>query len=340
MKVMFRADASAQIGSGHLMRCFNLALALKERGVETGFICSDRIENLSTWLMSKGINVTVLPKTLELDSVADAELTILSLNLERPDWMVVDHYELNLDWERQLKNFVGRLLVIDDHSGRKHDCDVLLDQNFLQNIERRYSGLVPDACKMLLGPSYALLRKDFPELRKQTTLRQNLEKLLVFFTSGNDQGETLKAMMGINMFGKARHVDVVVGLSNPNNETIKQICLELRWGYHCQVEYMPTLIANADLVVGAGGSSNWERCALGVPALVTVLANNQVAIAEALDKAGVVSNLGWFHTLRPVDYAEALAGLDARRLFDMSSKAFRLVDANGAKRVAETILFS
>ena len=340
MKVVFRADASVQMGSGHLMRCLTLAEVLQELGVETKFICGDHDGNLNACVQGKGVPVTVLLRTSLVDAVTDAEQTILALDGERPDWMVVDHYGLDIEWERRLKPVVGRLLVIDDHTGRSHDCDVLLDQNYSVEGAQRYAGLVSSTCRMLLGPSYALLRKEFGELRGHMRRWSSLDNILVFFTAGDDQGETLKAMQGVELFGKAKQVDVVVGHSNLHNAAIKQKCDELHWGYHCQVDYMPALIAQADLVVGAGGSSNWERCALGVPALVAILADNQAPIAQALDSAGVVRNLGWFHTLQPTDYADALRELDARRLTDMSDKAMRIVDAAGAKRVADALLGS
>lgn len=340
MNVVFRVDASVHIGSGHLMRCLTLAEALQERGVEARFICGDHSGNLNAWVQGKGVPVTVLPRTSPVDAVTDAEQTIRTLGANRPDWMVVDHYGLDVEWEQRLKPFVRRLLVLDDHTGRSHDCDVLLDQNYSEEGTQWYGGLIPAACKMLLGPDYALLRKEFGELRGQVSCRQSLKNLLVFFTSGDDQGETLKAMWGIEMFGQAERVDVVVGRSNPHNAAIRQKCDELHWGYHCQVDYMPSLIAKADLVVGAGGSSNWERCALGVPALVAILADNQATIAQALDRAGVVRNLGWFHSLTPTDYADALHALDMRRLIAMSGKALGMVDAAGSKRVADCMLHS
>ena len=346
MKVVFRVDASVQMGSGHLMRCLTLAEAMRERGVEVRFICRDHVGNLNAWLQSKGFVVTVLPQAVEGDPPADdvsqrdAEQTILALGKNMPDWLVVDHYGFDVNWELRLKPFVGRLMVIDDHTGRSHDCDVLLDQNYSEDGLQRYTGLIPPECKTLIGPDYALLRKEFSELRGQIRRRSSLDNILVFFTAGDDQGETLKAMRGVALFGKAKQVDVVVGSSNPHNATIKKKCDELHWTYHCQVDYMPSLIANADLVVGAGGSSNWERCALGVPALVTILADNQAAIAQALDGTEVVRNLGWFHQLEPIDYADALCALDGKRLAYMSDKAMRIVDAAGAKRVVDALFMN
>lgn len=340
MKVVFRVDASVQMGSGHLMRCLTLAQELQQRGVQARFICGDHLGNLNDWLQGKGIAVTVLSNASGIDVGTDAKQTISALSADRADWMVVDHYGLGIEWEQRIRPFVKRILVIDDHTGRRHDCDALLDQNYAGEDGPRYGGLVPDDCRMLLGPSFALLRKEFGELRQKVSRRQSLENVLVFFTGGDDQGETLKAMRGVEIFGRLKRVDVVVGRSNPHNDAIKSKCDEQDWGFHCQVDYMPTLISKADLVIGAGGSSNWERCALGVPALVAILADNQAMIAQDLDSAGVAINLGWAHSLTPGDYAQALQAIDMRRLSNMSDKALKVSDAAGAARVADALLHS
>lgn len=340
MKVVFRVDASTQVGSGHLMRCLTLAEELNQRGVATRFICGDHLGNLNDWIQGRGIAVTELTHASNFEAFTDAEQTIYALNTERPDWIVIDHYGLDIEWEQQIRPFVERLMVIDDFTGRHHDCDVLLDQNYSVEGDQRYFGLVPSTCRKLIGPAYALLRKEFRALRKRINRGGELDNILVFFTAGDDRGETLKAMRGIEMFAKAKRVDVVVGRANPHNLQIQQKCEELHWGYHCQVEYMPSLIAQADLVVGAGGSSNWERCALGAPTIVSILADNQAPIADALDKAGAVTNLGWWNQLKSADYEAALSSMDVWRLAHMSAKAMQIVDAAGAERVADALLFS
>lgn len=353
MKVFFRVDSSARIGAGHLMRCLTLAEALRMRDVQTHFVCRDHRGNLIAMLRQKAMPVTVLGASttgnattgedyaswLGVSQAEDAGQTIGAFSGERPDWMVVDHYGLGSEWEKHLRPHIGKLMVIDDLADRKHDCDLLLDQNYSADGDQRYAELAPPQCKILLGPGYALLKKDFRDIRERLGARQReLKKILVFFTAGDDRGETLKAMRGIELYGKAEQVDVVTGQSNPNNAAILAKCKALHWGYHCQIDYMPALIAQADLVIGAGGSSNWERCALGVPALVAVLAENQVLIARALNNAGAVHNLGWCHDLQAEDYANALSMMDRQQLASMSGKALELVDALGAERVADILL--
>jgi len=353
MKIVFRVDSSIRMGGGHLMRCLSLAEILVENGIQISFICREHPGNLIAYLRSKLMLVAVLPYTqpniklfgneygsnLGVTQVDDALQTIEALNGEIPDYIIIDHYDLDIAWEKKMRPYTKRLMVIDDLANRHHDCDILLDQNYSFDDLDRYRGLVPSLCKVLLGQNYALLRKEFLLLQNnQKNKKIQLNQILVFFTVGDDQGETLKAMHGIALFDSSINVDVVVGSENPDNNSISEMCANLGWGYHCQVDYMPKLISEADLVIGAGGSSNWERCALGVPALVVILAENQAAVAQGLDRAGVVVNLGWNIKIEPKDYAEALNFMTTDLLRSMSKKAFQLVDARGAERVAKVLI--
>jgi UDP-2,4-diacetamido-2,4,6-trideoxy-beta-L-altropyranose hydrolase len=344
MRVIFRVDASSHVGAGHLMRCLSLADALMERNAKVSFVCRETPGNLVEQLSEKSIPVVLLPP-LPFGSAAlgseelqftDARQTIAAMGGLVPDWLVVDHYGLGLQWECLLRQHVAKILSIDDLPSRPHNCDVLLDQNYAPTGNSRYSGLVPANCEVLLGPAYALLKKDFRLLHEESQPgKTGLNRVLIFFTAGNDQGETLKAMTGVFKFKRLDAVDVVIGQSNADREAIENLCALYGWGFHCQVNYMPRLIAQADLVIGAGGSSNWERCALGVPAVVTILAENQLAIAHDLAAAGVVDNLGWNTALQPEDYALALGRITPTRLAQMSELARAMVDARGAQRLAE-----
>ena len=353
MKVVFRVDSSAKIGSGHLMRCLTLAEALRDKSIYVRFICRDLMGSLIELLNTRMISVTMLPSSykdgedklvndpssgLEVSQAEDAAQTIEALGGVRPDWLIVDQYCLDAEWERELHQYVGHLMVIDDLANRKHECDVLLDQNYFLNPENRYADLGPPSCIFLLGPQYALLRKEFEELRLRFVKKKSLNRVLVFLTSGDDQGATLKAMEGIDLYGKINYVDIVVGKANLDISSIRTICQRKNWNFHCQIDYLPTLIAEADLVIGAGGSSNWERCALGVPALVVTLAENQVDIARSLDSLGVVINLGWHANLHASDYAKALNSINEKIIDAMSQSAFELVDAKGAQKVVSALL--
>ncbi|MEX6780098.1 UDP-2,4-diacetamido-2,4,6-trideoxy-beta-L-altropyranose hydrolase, partial [Limnospira fusiformis] len=209
MKVIFRVDSSAQIGSGHLIRCRTLAEELRRRGAEVRFICREHRGNLIHLLSQAAFPVTVLPPPpqssgemeenyqawLGVSAETDAQETLLALGGESADWLVVDHYGLDAVWERQLRPQVKQILVIDDLANRPHDCDVLLDQNYSQLGEQRYQGWVPHSCRLLLGPRYGLLRPEYPLYRQALSPhRGQVRRVLVFFGGTDSQNMTGKAL--------------------------------------------------------------------------------------------------------------------------------------------------
>jgi spore coat polysaccharide biosynthesis predicted glycosyltransferase SpsG len=233
--------------------------------------------------------------------------------------------------------------VIDDLPQRPHDADLLLDQNLPLQDAPAAADRLPPACRTLIGPRFALLRPEFAALRAHRPPRRgDLRRVLVFFSGGDDLGETLKALQGL-VLARAQgllkaEVDAVMGESNPGREAIAELCHAQGWTSHCQTPHMAALVAAADLAIGAGGSSSWERCALGLPALLTVLADNQQGVALALHRAGAARCLGWGADLQPADYAAALAALNPALLARMSESAASLVDGLGSDRVAQALL--
>lgn len=297
--IFFRVDAGERIGVGHTMRCLTLAEELRGYCGEIGFICRELPGNMIERIATKGFRVLRLPSGPEIhDWKVDAEQTmkVLLQNQFKPDWLVVDDYGLDKRWEEALRPLVKRIMVIDDLADREHDCDLLLDQNYYRNFETRYQGLVPADCRQLLGPKYALLRPEFKTVRQSMRVREgSVKRLLVFYGGSDPTNETAKALEAVKLLNRPDiTVDVAVGAANPNRERIKEICSGMgNTNFYCQVENMAELMARADLALGAGGTATWERCYLGLPALVTMVAENQRETVEALAEDGVVWNLGW-----------------------------------------------
>ena len=240
----------------------------------------------------------------------DAEETrALLLAIGQADVLVVDSYALDIAWEKELRPLTTRIFVIDDLANRSHDCDILLDQNFYRNREKRYLDLVPKTCRLLLGPQYALLRQEF--YQAQANLRQRdgkLRRILLFYGGSDRTRETEKAiaaLLKLRLF--AVHVDVVVGGSNARSETVRALCEKQQgFQYHFQVANMAELMARADLSLGAGGTAMWERCFLGLPAIVTSIAENQFEICQDCAEAGLIRYLGRWDEVSPEDIAGAV----------------------------------
>lgn len=353
--IAFRTDASSQIGTGHFMRCLTLADALKQRGAHIRFISCDLPMHLRDMLAAKGMELASLNSNskaspaedlahahwLRTSQAEDAQAAIQAMSDRSWDWLIVDHYALDFRWESMLRQTAKRILVIDDIADRQHDCDVLLDQNFYADMQKRYTGKVPAHCQLLLGPRYALLRDEFRKLREQAKPRNGtVKKILVFFGGVDADNYTGLAIQALAAIGnKALHIDVVIGAQHPCREQIKAVCAQHGFICHVQTGKMAELMAAADLAIGAGGSASWERCCLGLPALLVALAENQVDIAKALDSIDACVYLGTKGTVNSLAIQRAITNfLDMHDQLEMISRhAFLLVDGMGVDRVCQEL---
>jgi len=350
MNVTIRADASVHIGTGHVMRCLTLADSLKAHGADVSFICRLLDGNICDQAESKGYNVYRLPylespvdhgerlmndmECINVDWRIDAEQTeaILKLMPQDTDWLIIDNYAIDKPWEMTMRPYVGRIMVIDDLANRGHDCDVLLDQNFCDNSKNRYTDLVPDHCIRLLGPKYALLRTEFFEARKRLTQRNgSVRKILVFFGGSDPSNETSKVLEALWLVNRPEiTVDVVVGAVNPHKEQVEQLCLSTsNTTFYYQVDNMAEFMAGADLAIGGGGTSTWERCYLGLPTIALAVANNQIEVAGAVSTAGAAWDLGWHEDVDVRTIANVIEGAidNPNILKQMSASALALMES-------------
>jgi UDP-2,4-diacetamido-2,4,6-trideoxy-beta-L-altropyranose hydrolase len=340
MRFLFRADASLDIGTGHVVRCATLARELANAGQDVQFLCRDQPGDLIDWLEAQELRVIRLVPA-GCDQPADAALCRGAVGHSRYDWLVVDHYELDAVWEMAMTTVAQRILAIDD-LGRSHACDVLLDQNCTNPAQELYAGRVPARCQLLFGPGFALVRPEFAALRPASLERSRraVSRLIIFMGGSDLVNETTKAVNGIALAASSNAaVDVVIGKGNPHRRAVERACGKLsNVELHVQTARMAELMAKSDCAIGAAGSTTWERCVLGLPALVTITAENQVQIAERVAAIGGHRLLGWHHDLSPESYAQGLAELTPALLSDMSQAAAGICDGEGAKEVAARLL--
>jgi UDP-2,4-diacetamido-2,4,6-trideoxy-beta-L-altropyranose hydrolase len=361
MVIFIRVDASTAIGTGHVQRCLTLADTLHKEGATISFICRELSGSCCSIVEEKGYKVYRLPFTeptsnvgsqssqhahwLGVDWEIDAEQTksVLLEQGQELDLLIIDHYALDERWEKYMRPYVDKIMVIDDLADRAHDCDLLLDQNLYENAESRYKGLIPDSCRTLLGPKYALLRPEFKEARRDIRVRSgDIERILIFFGGGDPTNETTKALEAMRLLGRPDiAVDVIVGSASLYQEQIKQRCASMpNTMFYYRVDNMARLMDASDLAIGAGGTTTWERCCLGLPALVSAIALNQEAIAEAADKSGACLYLGVSNDLSPQQIKEAIEYLLEHPdvMINLSKHAAGLVDGLGVTRVVKELI--
>jgi len=306
LEVVFRVDASVDLGAGHVMRCLTLAEMLRDAHSKVLFLTREVPGNALDLIRSRGFAAHFLAD----EEVSSIPQTLASLGFGNPvDWLVVDHYRLDRRWEIGVRAMCRYLAVIDDLADRRHDCDMLLDQNYYVDADLRYRTLVPSQCRLFLGPRFALLRKEFYDAAARLRKRSGaVERILVSFGATDPTNETSKVLSALRHIEHGAQIDVVLGATNPRRAQVEQECAGIPGcRSFVQTTKMAELMSMADLAVGAGGVTTWERCLLGLPAITVAVAENQVRTTTDLAAAGATWYLGRATELTERSYEQALA---------------------------------
>jgi len=358
MQVVVRADASRRIGTGHVMRCLCLAEMLASYGCQVCFVCRPQDGDLIDRIIESGFCVVTLPAIatwpeaggyadwLGTTEAQDALETSEALGDRRPDWVIVDHYALGESWQQIMRQTGAQILAIDDLANRLHDCDILLDQT-LGRTPDEYRARVPSNTTMLLGPGFALLRPEFAAARGSSIPRSRHwpPKRILISLGGVDQsnatGQVLSALAQTDL-GHETEVVVVLGSNAPWIDKVRKAAKALPFHTDVLVDArnLAETMSACDLAIGAPGTSAWERCAVGLPSVMLILADNQRPNAQALANAGAGLVMGSIEDLDIVtglkEAFRTLARPDA--MGALSARAAQLLDGHGARRVAGKIL--
>ncbi|AJO77258.1 acetylneuraminate cytidylyltransferase [Pseudomonas sp. MRSN 12121] len=348
MRLLIRADASPAIGSGHIARCLTLARKLREQGATVAFACRTLPGHALERLVEQGFQAFALPAHYPHETQGDieallpwqADIAALQARLQdqpRFDWVLVDHYGLDAQWQQAARQWAPRIAAIDDLANRRHAVDLLLDQNF-SGTPQAYAGLLGSACRTLFGPHFALLREEFdcPPI----VIRQRARRVLVNFGGFDAASQTHKAMQALSGLA-GLEVDFVAGADNPAWEQMQRLAAGREdWRLHAYTRDFFRLMAEADLFIGAGGGTSWERAALGLPTLCISVAGNQEANARQLAEAGMHLYLGGSEQVSVEQIRQAVVALvdDYPLRQALAQRSRQLVDGQGAARVAAALL--
>lgn len=315
-KIVIVADASIEIGIGHIMRCLTIANNLKKYSYYITFVMRNLPGNLIDYVIKQGYEH--------------------SFEYTKADLYIVDCYDRDIQDEKEMRNYTKYIMVIDDLANREHDCDILLDQSVLPDYSVRYDLLVPKHCIKHLGPQYLILRDEFLAVRQPRKIH-SINRLLVFMGGSDPTIETLKVLKAPQTTS-FEHVDIVVGSSNMQRQEIQKICIEKGYQYHQQINYMAELMSKADLSIGAGGITAWERSFIGLPSICTIVAENQRLGTTYAGQIGTCINLGWHEEVTVATYKNILNTVTVDKLQQVSDKGLKITENDKPNAWVDSIL--
>ena len=344
---VFRLDVNPDIGLGHAMRCMTLGKQFLKFGYSIAFICRYGSQNYRELIINSGFDVFFLSE--EMDTISgdieskDAEETLKICHYLDVSFMVVDHYQLGLEWEIQVRREMDKLIVIDDLANRKHDCYALLDST-LHRKAMDYKSLVNKSAHLLMGSKFSLLRDEFRALRSQARIKRRatkkVETILINFGGTDPKQLTLLAHKRIRAINEDIKIDIVLSSACLY---INEILALSKHDHQTRVwvdsDSVSNLMLTADLAIGALGTTSWERCCLGLPAIALMSADNQRQNAQVLKQENAII-LSSQEQLK-ADIECFIGATDNMKLWhEMAESCDRLCDGKGADRVVSQILSS
>ncbi|WP_052429735.1 UDP-2,4-diacetamido-2,4,6-trideoxy-beta-L-altropyranose hydrolase [Paenibacillus borealis] len=347
MKFFIRADSSAKLGVGHVMRCLALSEELIKRKQQVIFICRESNAYISKLIVEKGCAILQNETEYLLGSQKEAEYIIELINsnysIQKEDWIIIDHYSLAFEFEGYLRKVFTNIMVIDDLADRQHDCDVLLDTGLSKFKRDNYDLLIPPTSVKLLGPEYALLRHEFTKERKSLKLRdaKSVENIFVCFGGTDPTNETSKAIKALlPILNESMKVTVVMGKTNPRIEELIHQYEDEKIEFLIQPISISSLMSSSDLAICAGGGMTWERYCLGLPGIIIAIAANQVEGAQRSHLLEVDEYLGLSHLVKEEDLRQTIERLiySNEKLKNARERAMDIVDGNGVFRVADILM--
>jgi UDP-2,4-diacetamido-2,4,6-trideoxy-beta-L-altropyranose hydrolase len=342
VNLYIRADADSNIGAGHIMRCIALGQAWKDQGGEVTFISHCKSVALKERIQVEGFRFVSLDHVCPDSSDLVNTLSILkNESSDQKTWLVLDGYRFTTEYQKAIRDTGYYLLVIDDMNRLPfYHADILLNQN-IHAPDLKYR--CDEDTTLLLGTHYVLLRKEF--LKYQDFKREipdRAQNILITLGGADPDNVTLKVIEALKLLDELHiTVRIIVGPTNPHQETLRKAIVSVDFNAELLINpsNIPEMMAWADIAISCGGSTCWELALMGVPSIILVLAENQVAVAECLMNKKAIVNLGIF-----TKCSQELISYACKSLIDSSStraslseQSIALISGPGQNRVIKSI---
>lgn len=333
--LLFRADASTKMGTGHVMRCLALAQAWQDNGGTVTFLMAPGSPLLEQRIRTEGM--IVLTITEQPGSNDDATITTEIAQKIESAWVVVDGYQFGADYQKILKEHNCRILFIDDYGHADHYyADIVLNQNIYADMS--YYKKYEPYTRFLLGTKYILLKREFLKWSGwHRDIPEVARKILVTFGGSDPDNVTLKVIEAVKPVDvSGLEIIVVVGGINPYYNLIQERLKDLsHFTLIKNADNMPELMAWADIAISGGGSTCWELAFMGLPSIIVPISYNQKLISQGLNKIHATVEIPSETLISAKAVTHLITSVITRKKMrsDLSYTQKNLVDGTGAKNI-------
>ena len=351
MNIAFRVDSSRKIGTGHVIRCMTLANQLEAIGFTVYFICKPIMGDIVNIIKSKGYDVILLSlpnRDEEVDNFSeyscnfDSQQVIDLCSLLSLDLIILDHYFLNYDWEKTVKDHT-KLMCISDFPSGPRACDILLDSS-LNRHHDEYRLYVESTCILMTGSDYVMVRPEFEQSKSLEAFSKQVSKVLVTMGGSDPQDFTSRIIKIINQY-EANDLsniqfDIVLGRSYQFTSLVLSLISTSKVNYvvHEYVDDMADLMRDMDVIIASAGTTLWECFSLGIPTIALQIADNQEYNIDSCSRAGAIIPINQDCDLESsliTALGDVLGTNDIRH--SLRDNGLNICDGHGAQRVAEKI---
>lgn len=361
-RIYFRCDSSDIIGVGHVMRCLTIADKLNKFGFECCFITSLSSGNIIHKIKLKSFNIINLPKYFfegDFDSLRESNshkfksfenndfdnIWVKRKQIKSENILIVDHYLLGFDWQKKARLIFDKIIVIDDLLNSPHDCDLIIDPNIRDPRELRNYNLTfnKKSTPILSGSKYLIIRPEFQIERNQIEKKLNKKKseinLLIMFGGGDNNQHISAALNQLNKIHIKINIHLVVNNADYNHQKIDSLVQNnKKVSIYKFSDQIHKVMSKCDVALGALGTTTWERCYLGIPALVFAVKKNQLGFLKYLVSQNIVFDLGGEITFEKIKKGFDYYKVGKSQFKLIKKKLFKIIDGNGLDRIVNSIV--
>ena len=335
MRIFIRADGGKSIGMGHIMRMLVLACQLRKKN-QVIFICrEDSNRKYEAGIKKIKENEFEVLKIEDEDVISD----ILVLQEEyKADILITDSYEVNEEYFNSLKPYFKLTGYVDDINKCYMNFDFIINQNINAKC-LDYSKTTIGSTRMFLGPQYCMLREEFKIVRDEKQEKDNVEDILLTLGGMDDNNNTMKVLDNIKDLKQRIHVVLGNGFDENVKKQVYNLSKQYKNIYPYENANMSEIMKICDIAISACGSTIYELCAMHVPAIGVVIADNQRNVAELMKKERMILDIINVEQLEYDKFPELLQILINDNIVrqEIKNNSNNIVNLYGAERLAENI---